>query len=152
MKEAISTDWKTKPMPAKNTVFDLERSFDVHEMEAICQGFLPEQMEDKWFIYYENCKLYFHRSWTGYCIAIVTFVEEDGRGRMVQAEVNRDPEQYKVTSNRKDKELISYLVSVVLLRREADFPTDAESPEEKVIQQWSNVGRTGLGEFPDRRQ
>jgi hypothetical protein len=71
---------------------------------------------------------------------------------MVQAEVNRDPEQYKVTSNRKDKELISYLVSVVLLRRKADFPTDPESPEEKVIQQWSNVGRTGLGEFPDRRQ
>ena len=28
-------------------------------------GLVPKEMEDKWFIYYEHPRLFFHRSWTG---------------------------------------------------------------------------------------
>ena len=30
------------------------------------KGVIPRDMEERWFIYYENEWLYFHRSWTGY--------------------------------------------------------------------------------------
>ena len=37
-------------------------------MDQIRAGHIPEMMEDKWFIYWQDDRLFFHRSWTGYCI------------------------------------------------------------------------------------
>jgi len=33
-------------------------------------GLVPEEIEDKWFIYWEDDTLFFHRSWTGNCIYV----------------------------------------------------------------------------------
>ena len=41
---------------------------------------------------------------------------------MIEADVNRDPEQYKETSDKRDAEMISYLVDTLLLHQEAVFP------------------------------
>ena len=46
-------------------------------------------------------------------------------------------------------EMISYLVDVLLLHKEADFPSDEPSSEKKTIMNWSQVGRAMLGEHPD---
>jgi hypothetical protein len=40
--------------------------FNESEFSKIKNGLIPEEMEDKWFIYYEEGFLHFHRSWTGY--------------------------------------------------------------------------------------
>lgn len=44
------------------------------EFERVAQGLVPEEMEDKWFLYFEDGKLYCHRSWNGECIYIVDIV------------------------------------------------------------------------------
>lgn len=43
------------------------------EYARLSLGLIPEEMEDKWFIYLEDNKLYCHRSWTGLCAYIVEF-------------------------------------------------------------------------------
>jgi hypothetical protein len=33
--------------------------------DKLMEGLVPVEMEDKWFVYFEDGWLYFHRSWTG---------------------------------------------------------------------------------------
>lgn len=91
-------DWKTEPMPQQSDTFILNRPFSDKEMNLLCCGHIPEAMEDKWFWYTEGSTLYAHRSWTGNCIYRVEF-KEDGNHVVT---VNRDPEQYRCTSIKKD--------------------------------------------------
>ncbi len=44
---------------------------------------------------------------------------------MFKAEVNRNPEQYTEISDAKDASLISHLIDVLLLHKEAEFPDDS---------------------------
>ena len=87
-------------------------------MESIRAGHIPEFMEDKWFIYWQDDKLFFHRSWTGFCIYVVHFAVEGEAGRMVRAEVNRDYEQYQLVDDEEDARMISGLIDSLLLEWE----------------------------------
>ena len=111
-------------------------------------GVIPEEMEDKWFAYWEDGTLFFHRSWTGFCVYIVRFVCDDDGTTAVEADLNRDPEQYKNTDEQYDVEMIAYLVDVLLLRRPSRFPSRSSSKTRAALEQWSQVGRAGLGEHP----
>jgi len=118
MKPVQKTDWNVVfPMPAKWNSLSLERCFSKDEAAQLKMGFLPHQMEDKWFIYFENDVLYFHRSWTGYCIYQVFFTQEGDALRITQALVNRDPGQYTETRAKRDEENISQLIDLFLLNK-----------------------------------
>ena len=39
--------------------------FSSEEFSRLKTGLVPQTMEDKWFVYYEEPHLFFHRSWTG---------------------------------------------------------------------------------------
>ena len=149
MRTAKPTDWKTEALPAKRTPIPLDRIFLPQEMQRIRRGLVPEQMEDKWFIYWKDNTLYFHRSWTGYCIYVVHFAAEGDGCRMFEADVNRDPEQYRETNDERDAEMISFLVDVLLLHQESIFPSDEPSSEKQALMNWSQVGRAMLGQHPD---
>jgi hypothetical protein len=45
--------------------------------------------------------------------------------------------------------MISYLVDVLLLHRDAAFPSDEPSSEMKAVKNWSQVGRAMLGQHPN---
>src|SRR5262245_38613747 len=109
---ATPADWKTEPLPAQKTTIALHRRVSAHDMQRIRRGLVPEQMEDKWFIYWKDDTLFFHRSWTGYCIYIVRFAATDDGWDMVEAEVNRDATQYLEVHDASDAAMISYLVDV----------------------------------------
>lgn len=149
MKTAQASDWQTNPLPEERITIPLERTFSPEEMSRIRQGLIPEEMEDKWFIYWQEDTLYFHRSWTGNCIYIVHFAADGDSARMVSAEVNRDPEQYKETKAELDVAMISSLIDLLLLHYAPDLPKDGSPPEEQAIKNWSNVGRAMLGQHPD---
>lgn len=42
--------------------------FSPAELERIAQGLIPEEMEDKWFIFQEGDRVFLHRSWTGLAV------------------------------------------------------------------------------------
>jgi hypothetical protein len=146
---AKRSDWKTEPLPERNATIPLDRAFTRDEMERIRRGLVPEQMEDKWFVFWEDDTLHLHRSWTGACISVVRFATlEDGGARMVEARVNRDPEQYKETSDAKDSSTILSLVKVLLLRDPPEPPADGGDPTDAALRNWSLMGRASLGEHP----
>ena len=149
MKAAKSTDWKTEALPSRRAIIRLDRIFSPQEMQRIRKGLVPEQMEDKWFVYWKDGTLFLHRSWTGFCIYVVRFVAEGGSCRMIEAYANREPEQYGETSNERDAEMISFLIDTLLLHWEAAFPSDEPSSEKRALMMWSLVGRAMLGEHPD---
>ena len=111
MKIVKRPDWKIFPLPARFSTISLDRTYTAEESDLIMAGFLPLEMEDKWFLFFENDTLFFHRSWTGFCIYQVHFVRESGTFlRATHAEVNRDPEQY---SNTDDEQEAGHIYSVI---------------------------------------
>ena len=149
MIKAHATDWKSSPMPEARTTVRLDRGFDDEEMATIRRGIVPDQMEDKWFIYWDKDQLYFHRSWSGACIYVVSFHVDEHGYRMISAEVNRDPEQYSQTNDEFDARLVSYLIDVLLLRHEASYPDEDQFVPKDPLAMWSLVGRAAVGEHPD---
>jgi len=149
MKSATPTDWKTEALPERRTTVRLERSFTAGEMDSIRRGLVPGQMEDKWFVFWRDDHLFFHRSWTGFCIYVVRFVSEGESFHMVEAEVNRDPAQYTQTDDSEDIQMISFLVDVLLLRRQSSFPTGDPSDKKRALKTWSQVGRAMFDQHPD---
>ena len=147
-KQAEPGDWRTKALPDRHTTLRLDRAFSSQEVERIRLGVIPVQMEDKWFIYWKDDSLYFHRSWTGFCVFIVRFAAEGRCWRMVEADVNRDPEQYEETNDDRDAALISCLVDRLLLHRPAEFPAFDLPADQQVLMQWSLIGRALQGEHP----
>jgi len=145
---AEPTDWKTKSLPRLHSRVDLDRTFTQDELVRIRHGLVPEAMEDKWFVYWQDNQLFFHRSWTGFCTFIVDFTTTGDGATMTGARVNRDPGQYLSTDDEYDSRMISFLIDVLLLRRPASFPATQESTEDQALEQWSVVGRAGLGEYP----
>ena len=135
-------------MPEKRTTIPLDRSFSKDEIQQIQMGVIPEEMEDKWFVYWQDDTLFFHRSWTGFCVYVVRFVCDDDGATATEADLNRDPEQYKNTDDQYDADMIPYLVNVLLLKRPAPFPSKSSSGIRAALEQWSQVGRAGLGEHP----
>jgi hypothetical protein len=148
MQPATKADWRIAPLPEKQTTIRLDRTFSTAEMASIQTGSVPDEMEDKWFVYFDSGRLHFHRSWTGYCIYIVEFVQDGAGGQMVEAQINRDPQQYNNVSDDYDQRMISYLIDILLLRRPAEFPADDRSPDEIAVEQWGVVGRAMFGERP----
>jgi len=78
MRIAKFNSWKTKSMPEETPVLDFKAEFGEEEFKRISYGLIPKEMEDKWFIYLQNNILYFHRSWTGYCIFKIVFTRSGG--------------------------------------------------------------------------
>ena len=149
MKTAEPTDWKTSPMPEARTTIPLGLLFNPKQVEIIKCGFLPREMEDKWFVFWKDGELFFHRSWTGICLFVVRFACAERGAVAVEAVVNRDPEQYGCTDDERDAKMVAYLIAVLLLRIPAKFPSMWEDPTKAALEQWSVVGRAGFGEHPD---
>ena len=132
-KPATRGSLKTKPLPEARAPLSYERRFDAKELERLTVGLLPQQMEDRWFIYSEDDWLYFHRSWTGTCIYAVRLGAAGAGKKVVETWVNRDPEQYKKADDLYDTEILGYLVERLLLGRRVSFPGGAPARSDSVL-------------------
>ena len=95
-------------MPKKNEHFILKRHITEAGIQRLAKGHIPEAMEDKWFWYAEDGRLYIHRSWTGFCIFIMTLQAADDRHEVI---VNRDPEQYTCKETKDDANVLNELLN-----------------------------------------
>jgi hypothetical protein len=139
---ATSRSWKTEPFPANRARLKLDRSFDPAEWSALLCGVIPEEMEDKWFIYEEGGWLNFHRSWTGLCNYRVRLRKTPNGGEIAEAWVSRQEDQYSGVDDDYDARLLSWLIDVLLLKRPATWPESGKGDE--ALRQWSSVGRAML--------
>ncbi|HKA35577.1 MAG TPA: hypothetical protein VKH43_02075 [Thermoanaerobaculia bacterium] len=82
-------------MPAENERIALERDYSIEEFDRLRAGLVPQEMEDRWFIYFEDPWLFLHRSWTGFCIYRVRFELSGTRARVAEVIVNRRQDQHR---------------------------------------------------------
>ena len=78
-------------------------------------GHIPEDMDDKWFIFFEKGWLYFHRSWTGACIYGVRLDGSPNGVRVIDCWASRDRAHYNSPGLEHDKEMVQSLIRSRLL-------------------------------------
>lgn len=98
-----SSDWKHKPIVQRHRYIIPNRTQVVgdKDVQAVLNGFRPQEMEDKWFIFTEEgrgpdegkARTYLVRSWTGLTVAEVEWLRESGE---VEAIVFDSQEEKKV--------------------------------------------------------
>lgn len=140
---ATRSSWKRLLMPEEKTLLPVEKIFTKKEYELIKHGHIPFDMDDKWFIFFEDNRLHFHRSWTGLCCYQI-LLESYGEGyRIKEAWANRNPDDIRLDSDSDDydRKLIIYLINRILLGKEANFPVPSDiSEKESSAFQFSMAG------------
>ena len=93
-------------------------SYNHQEASKLMQGFLPQDMDDKWYIYYENGWLYFLRSWSGATIFALCLGGTSDGVRVIDSWVNREPDQFNSQDTSDDRRLLSDIIDFYFLGRE----------------------------------
>jgi hypothetical protein len=125
-------------MSQDQITYNFDYQFSREEMAYIRRGVIPEQMEDKWFIYFEDDVLYFHRSWTGVAIYEVHFEET----RVKKIRICRDKKFYTETDDQYDIAMVKFMIDCFLLKKSSPYPRrKGEGDEEHALGMWSNMGR-----------
>jgi hypothetical protein len=140
---ATSASWKHLDPPAERENLGFEGTFTDAEAEQVMRGVIPQQMEDKWFIYFDDSWLRFHRSWTGAFIYALRMDGSPAGTRVVESWVNRDPQQYAGRDTEYDRKLVRFLIDALLLRKlnvTFPMPQNASAAPNGVVQH-SVVGR-----------
>ena len=112
-------------MPEARVRLGYGKSYDRDQHARITRGLVPREMEDKWFVYFDEPWLYFHRSWTGLCVYAVRLRAEGEGSAVEEAWANRAPEEYRETDDAHDVALLSFLVDALLLGLCVPFPVRA---------------------------
>ena len=114
MEIATKKRWKNLQIDNPKRI-DLLIHFNDKQFEKLRQGLIPNQMEDKWFIFYENDWLYFHRSWTGFGLYKARLIKEQNGYLIKEIWVERNQEKYENEDDQTDVENITSLIARGLL-------------------------------------
>jgi len=115
MDVATRASRKTLPPPAERESLQLGLLFSDDEGERIRRGHIPKDMDDKWFIFFEDGWLYFHRSWTGHCIYGVRLDGSPSGVRVIEAWASRNKDEYNSPGVETDLRMIEQLIASRLL-------------------------------------
>jgi hypothetical protein len=124
-------------------------AFDAEQFVRLKAGLIPQAMEDKWCIYYEEPELFFHRSWTGqpvYRLTLATLA--DGGATVSEALWSKEFAVVSKHGPGYQAQLLDFLVANLLLRQSKSFPLPSglREPMPGVFQH--HVSGTG---FPESR-
>jgi ADP-ribosylglycohydrolase len=136
---ARKSDWKTDGF-AKTTAIKTGFRLTETQYARAHYGLLPEAMEDKWFAYFDDGRINFHRSWTGAKIYEAKIEKTDGGYAIPEIIVSRDPAVYTNESDSEDVGSFSYLLGRGLLGVAVECPTGAVD-ELSAATGWSAFGR-----------
>lgn len=82
VRPASRGDWQITSMPPRHVVLAYDAMptirYSAEEFDRIRWGVVPQALEEKWFIHADGDRLFFHRSWTGYCIYVADFERRGG--------------------------------------------------------------------------
>ena len=105
-------------------------TFSREDFEKIRVGVVPEIMEDKWFVYFEEPHLFMHRSWTGLPVYRLTLaVHGDGASVVEALCVAEALEEY---DSEYHANLLDFLISSLLLGKAKPFPVPAGTRKSKT--------------------
>lgn len=120
---ATRSSWKTSPVAGEFEPVPYRDTFDAAEMARLERGLIPQEMEDKWFVFFERPSLFLHESWTGRLVYRVKLLSSEGAGQVERAEVLRAPGGGPRYPREYEAELLRFLVRGVILEQALPFPT-----------------------------
>ena len=132
------TAWKTKDFSKPQTINIRIRITETH-YARIRHGLCPEEMEDKWFAYFDTGRLCFHRSWTGAKIYEAQIQKTDFGYEITKINVERDADIYSNTDDKKDIRSFMFLLGRGLLGLNVDVPINSDDKTD-VLHEWSDFG------------
>jgi hypothetical protein len=138
---ATRETWKNIPIKNPQRIF-IELVFSEEQYMKIKNGLIPQEMEDKWFIFFENNWLYFHRSWTGFGIYKAEIKRNNEKYCINEFYVEHNKEKYACDNENEDIDNFTFLIAWGLLNvdaREIFFKNNI-SNEKETIKSWSNFG------------
>jgi len=138
---ATKTTWKNEPINNPKRI-EISLRFTDKQYNRIIKGLIPQQMEDKWFIYFEDGWLYFHRSWTGIGIYKAQIVKKLDDYVISEFWVERNPDMYGNTDEQEDIEIFTFLIARGLLGIDVRnlFAARNINSDADTIKGWSNFG------------
>jgi hypothetical protein len=107
---ATADSWKILPMPDKYSIIRTNIQVPAEAMDIIRKGHIPEAMEDHWFMYCDDSAIRYYRSWTGIFAYEAHYEKTDEGYKITSLKVNRSPNQYGETNDRRDYCLFMYLL------------------------------------------
>jgi hypothetical protein len=142
--KAKADSWKREPFVAGDAVL-YRASFTSGELERLSAGLVPKQMEDKWFVYFEEPYLYLHRSWTGQPVFRVKLRPSEA-GAEVEEALWSGPQNPEKTDIAYQAQLLDFIVSNLLLGQSKPFPRPAGVKESLPGAFQHHVAGTGYRE------
>ena len=138
---AKKNSWKNHPIEIPKRI-SIDLYFTDDQFSKLKRGLLPRQMEDKWFIYFENDWLYFHRSWTGQGIYRAKLNRETDGFSINEFWAERNQEEYRNNDNDTDVETFSFLITKKLLGIDVRqmYSSRYIKSETDALKGWSNFG------------
>jgi hypothetical protein len=96
--------------------FAYQATFTRDEYEVMRRGVVPQDMDDKWFIFCDGESLFFYRSWSGYGIYRVDLREQDNQWVVARASVTTNTDHYQCDTDEREASRLDTVVRRVLLR------------------------------------
>ncbi|WP_430972026.1 ADP-ribosylglycohydrolase family protein [Sunxiuqinia rutila] len=145
---AVKSTWQNYPIDYPKRI-KIDLSFTEEQFERLKQGLIPREMEDKWFIYYENRWIYFHRSWTGYGTYKAEILNVGDNYQIKEFWVERNRKKYSNKNDDADINDFFYLIAVGLLGIDTSSTTK-ENPKSGIdcITGWSKFGNLSASWAP----
>src|SRR5215467_796574 len=120
---AMPTSWKRVPF-TEGVPIPYRAAFDREQFSRLREGLIPKEMEDKWFVYYEEPNLFLHRSWTGQSVYRVTLKETANGAEVIETLLSK---QFADTGSADHQaELIDFIISNLLLGQKKPFPVPSD--------------------------
>ncbi len=120
---ATRDSWKIKELPEAVARLELDGVISAEHVPLLKNGYIPRSPQDKWFIFYEDSWVYFHRASSGSCIFKLRLEPNEDHLVAPYVLVNRDPAQYRTIDDNYDVEIMAYLIDRYLFGRNPPFPT-----------------------------
>jgi hypothetical protein len=160
---ATATTCKHKPFN-EGVSLPYQAAFDNEQLARLKMGLVPRQMEDKWFIYYEEPHLFLHRSWTGQPVYRLTLKGVPNGAEVAEALWSKDVADSSVADafwskdvadsselgHEYEARLLDFLVSNLLLGQAKPFPVPPglTEPMDGVFQH--HISGTGYPQSPTK--
>ena len=143
MKEiATKSSWQNHPIDNPKRI-DIDLQFTAEQFSKLTYGLIPVEMEDKWFIFFENDWLYFHRSWTGFGFYKAQIIEQQEVYTINEFWAERNQEKYSNEDDKIDIEVFSFLIARGLLGIDVNqiYANQNIKSDSDAIKSWSMLGR-----------
>lgn len=126
------------PSRTETVPFSLE--LPPFESWLAARGFVPQAMEQKWFIHRSgDDRMHFRRSWTGHLVYDVALSWTGQQMEFGDFEASREAGYYNSTDPAYDVAVLSFLIHGILLGLPVSFPSDASVPQ-GTLHAWAAAG------------